>query len=188
MEKKLAMIVGNNFQEIEMVTTIDILRRAKIEVDIISFFNQELLNGAHGIVIKPDLTLNDFQQENYQGLIIPGGAGIDFLQDPLLEQTKLIEIVQSFAKDEKLIGAICAAPQVLGKAGLLKNKKITHFPTSTKFLDGSEIDLSKTSIIDGKIITGRSAGTAIDFALNIVEAVKGQATRDALVKQLVINY
>jgi len=186
MEKKIAIIVGKNFEEIEMISVVDIVRRAGISITIVSFFNEEILTGAHKIKIVSELSLNDFKPEDYDGLIIPGGAGVDHLETPLIEQDKLIDLVKIFASQQKLVAAICAAPQILGKAGILNDKQITHYPGSNKFLDQSKIDLGKTSMVDGNIITGRSPGTAIAFALSIVESLLGTEKRNEIEKQLVI--
>jgi len=186
MEKKVAIVVGKNFEEIEMVSVVDIVRRAGISLTIVSFFNEEIVTGAHNLKIVSELNFSDLKAEDYDGLIIPGGPGIDHLETPLIEQDAVIELVKTFASQEKLVAAICAAPQVLGKAGIVNDKNITHYPGSDQYLDQSKIDLSKTSIIDGNIITGRSPGTAVAFALSIVEGLAGSEKRNEIEKQLVI--
>jgi len=188
MKTYLAMMVGNNFEEIEMVASVDVLRRAGIKVDIVSLYNQATLIGAHQIKILPDLNFAEFDSNQYDGILIPGGKGVESGEKPLLTSDVLVELVQVFNQEQKLVGAICAAPQVLGKAGILTKKKITHFPGSDQFLTDAISDLNQAAIVDKNIITGSSAGGAIQFALKVVEYFQGPEKREALAQQLVMNY
>ena len=189
MKTYLAMVVGNNFEEIEMVASVDILRRAGIRIDIVSLYNQTTLVGAHQIKVLPDLSFTEFDANKYDGILIPGGKGVESGEQPLLTSDELVQRVQEFNQRQKLVGAICAAPQVLGRAGVLTKKKITHFPGSDQFLDDAASDLSQAAIIDKNIITGSSAGGAIQFALGVVEYFQGPEKKAALAQQLVVkNY
>lgn len=188
MEVYLAMIVGNNFEEIEAIATVDILRRAGIKIDLISLYNQPTLVGAHGIKVLPDCLMTDFDAQKYHGLVIPGGMGVDQGPAPLLESEQLVKIVQEFSQANKFVSAICAAPQVLGKAGVLEGKEITHFPNANQFLETAKQVSTTPAVIDGNLVTGASAGSAVQFALAIVEHYQGSAKKEALAQQLVMNY
>jgi 4-methyl-5(b-hydroxyethyl)-thiazole monophosphate biosynthesis len=191
MPKKLAIIAGHNFEETELVGTVDVLRRAQMKVDIVSFFNEEMVTGSHGIELKPDVQLKDFQEAEYDGLIIPGGSGVDHLNEPLIEQDNLLQLIKTFYNSKRLVAAICAAPEILAKAGLLEGKDATHFPSSRLFMENVHEKTNLPVIVNANdhMITGRSAGTVFEFALAIVEYYLGEKTRDEVAyKQLVLQH
>jgi 4-methyl-5(b-hydroxyethyl)-thiazole monophosphate biosynthesis len=191
MSKKLAIIAGHNFEETELVGTVDVLRRAQINVDIVSYFNEDMVTGSHGIQLKPDLQLKDFQEVEYDGLIIPGGSGVDHLNEPLIEQDGLLELIKTFYNSQRLVAAICAAPEILAKTGLLEGKEATHFPSSRLFMDNVQEKINLPVVVNAAdhMITGRSAGTVFEFALAIVQYFLGDQVRDEVAyKQLVMQH
>ncbi|EGC28669.1 hypothetical protein DICPUDRAFT_159871 [Dictyostelium purpureum] len=179
---KLAIFIFDGFEEIEAVTTIDLLRRANILVDIVSVENKKkLIKGSHYIEISADISWDEFNAELYNGIIIPGGPGIN----KLLLNEQVVEMVKKFGHaNNKTIAAICAAPQILGKSGLLVGKKVTHFPGCKQFMDGAFEEIDKAAIADGNIITGASAGVSQTFALKIVEHLKGIEASTLLYNQI----
>ncbi|PPE05203.1 DJ-1 family glyoxalase III [Williamsoniiplasma lucivorax] len=180
---KLAILLHNGLEETEAIATIDILRRADITVDMIAMHDL-LIKGAHDIHFMAEKSFEQMQVNEYDGLIIPGGAVVEHL----LEKEKIINVIKSFDEKNKMVAAICAAPQLLGKAGILKHKNVTHFPTTNKFLEQANVDLSRPAITDGHIITGQSIGTVIQFALEIVKHFKGEKAKKALEKDMVVQY
>ncbi|ATZ18794.1 4-methyl-5(b-hydroxyethyl)-thiazole monophosphate biosynthesis [Williamsoniiplasma somnilux] len=180
----IGLFLHNKFEEIEAVAAIDILRRANYNVEIISVENNLEVTGSHGIKIISDINISEANFEKYNGLIIPGGPGIE----KLINNDMFLKIITDFYREDKMLGAICAAPQILGKLQLLNNKFITHFPGADKFLLNAKIDLSKPSIIDKNIVTGQSAGTAVQFALNIIEYFEGIERKEKMSKEIVTNY
>ncbi|KAF5295736.1 hypothetical protein FQA39_LY12909 [Lamprigera yunnana] len=145
---KIAVVLHNGFEEIEAITIIDVLRRASIDISV-----------------NADKLSKDLDIKNFDGIAIPGGPGIEAL---LKSNDEIIKFIKDFNNDKKLVAAICAAPQLLGKAEVVNNKKITGFPNAIKYLDVNNINNNIGAITDQNIITGASAGTAIKFALEIV--------------------
>ncbi|MFP4521997.1 MAG: DJ-1 family glyoxalase III [Fibrobacterota bacterium] len=165
--KKAVIILTDGFEEIEAVTVIDILRRAEIEVDCVSRTGKTIVKGSHGITIA-SLTPIEKVSKDADALILPGGPGTADLRNC----GKTNEILMYYYEKEKIIGAICAAPSILGKAGILKGRKAVCFPGNEKYLEGAEI-LESDVCEDGNIITSRAAGTAVPFALAVTAKITG---------------
>lgn len=169
-------------EELEAITIIDLLRRAGIEV-ITAGLDAENITASRGVKLIPDTDLESALKDDYEMIVLPGGLpGADHLGN----DERLKAALKTMANDDKYIAAICAAPKVLANAGLLKGKTATSYPG---FLDDPEftgITLSDAAVVkDGKIITSRGPGTAIDFALELIEALSGRATRDTVEAALV---
>jgi 4-methyl-5(b-hydroxyethyl)-thiazole monophosphate biosynthesis len=164
-------------EELEAITIIDLLRRAGIEV-ITAGLDAENITASRGVKLIPDTDLESALKDNYDMIVLPGGLpGADHLgSDERLKAT-----LKTMANDDKYIAAICAAPKVLANAGLLKDKTATSYPG---FLDDPElsgITLSDAAVVkDGKVITSRGPGTAMDFALELIEVLSGKETRNTV--------
>lgn len=164
------------FEELEAVTIIDLLRRAQIEVVIAGLHGVEPVQGSRQTRIVPDLALDEVLDKDFDLLVLPGGQpGANNLeQDP-----RIIALLQGMQQQDKYTAAICAAPKVLATAGLLHGKSATSFPGA---LDGYELNTTNQSldpvVIDGKLITSRGPGTAMDFALALIELLGGKALRE----------
>lgn len=169
MKKSCLLFLPPGFEEIEVVAPVDILRRGGVEVVLVSFDNDNLfIKGKQGIVIQADTHLQDVVWESFDGLILPGGPGVQ----TLLDNPLVINACQNFFNNKKLISAICAAPLVLYKAGLLENKRYTaHFSTVDTL---SHIQLNNTVIQDEGIITANGPGAAILFGLYILRYLTSQ--------------
>ena len=179
--KKVIIFLANGLEEIEAVSIIDVLRRAEISVTSASITDNNLVKGAHNIEIKTDKLFEDVDFSNYDMIVLPGGMpGAKNLN----EHEGLKDQLKVFAKD-KLIGAICAAPMILGGMGLLKGKRATCYP-------GFEPELIEAIItnepvtIDGNIITGKGPAFAIQFALQLINTLAGKATRDEVANGLLM--
>jgi len=169
-------------EELEAITIVDLLRRAGIKV-ITAGLDAENITASRGVKLIPDTDLESALKDDYDMIVLPGGLpGADRLGN----DERLKAALKTMANDDKYIAAICAAPKVLANAGLLKGKTATSYPG---FLDDPEftgITLSDAAVVkDGKIITSRGPGTAIDFALELIEALSGRATRDTVEAALV---
>lgn len=169
MEKpKILILVANGNEDIELIATIDILRRAGLFVTTLSVENKEVTT-AHGISIITDAIWNEVDFTSYQMLILPGGMqGVSIFKK--LPQVK--KLIQQFYAENKYIAAICAAPLVLHQAGILAGKKVTIYPTFADDLQGA-IYQNMSVVIDGNIITGKSVAYTFDFALTLVEILCG---------------
>jgi 4-methyl-5(b-hydroxyethyl)-thiazole monophosphate biosynthesis len=157
------------FEDIEGVTIIDVLRRADINVTVAGV-KPGLIEASRKTRIQPDTSLEEASQKTFDAVVLPGGLpGTDHLR----ESKQLKEITLRHARDGKIIGAICAAPTVLNEWGLLDGKKATSFP-------GMRSHMTKCSyqedavVVDGKVITSRGPGTAMQFSLKLVEVLKGR--------------
>lgn len=179
--KKVAIVLHNNFEESEAIVTIDILRRSEIKVDIYSINDTDFQEGSHNIIIKTEYKLAQLNVDDYDGIIIPGGPGVN----DLFGNEILLNLIKTFNNKQKMVSAICAAPQILGQAGIVDGFKIVKFPLADQFLDKAIIQ-STNSIIDRNIITGTSIGTVVPFALNIIEYLQGSDQKAKIEAQLVI--
>lgn len=159
-------VLADGFEEIEAVSFIDLLRRAKIQVTILGLESKEV-RGSHDIIVHSDDLF-----ENYTGsadaIILPGGPGTS----KLIESDHVIRTVVDYFNKGLLCAAICAAPSVLGKAGILKDKKATCYPGFESKLNGASF--SEAPVVrDGNVITSRGAGTAIAFGLELIAYLCG---------------
>lgn len=167
--KKAAVLLANNFEEIEALAVVDLLRRAQIYVDTISVGEDYMVHGSHGINVQTEDLFDEVNFVEFDMLVLPGGPGVSNLE----EHNGVRRVVKDFAESGKYVAAICAAPTILGNMGLLKGKRVTCFPTYETKLPGAVV--SQVPVMaDGNIITGRSAGTAIDFALKLIEVLMGE--------------
>ncbi|MBQ4105621.1 MAG: DJ-1/PfpI family protein [Clostridia bacterium] len=175
----LYCLVARGFEEIETVTTVDILRRAGIDVCTvgISKINSDMIVGAHNMTLVTDLKQKEVSTKNLEGIILPGGMP----GTTNLEKSKTVgELVRYCAENDKYIFAICAAPQILGHMGLLKGKHATCYPGFEGELIGADYKEDASAVLDGKIVTGRGPGCTVDFAMLIVELLKGADVAEKL--------
>ena len=177
---KVLVLLAQGCEEIEAVTVIDILRRAGIGVTSAGLDDLPVL-GSHSIMLLPDTTLDLAQHQDFDMIVLPGGLpGTNHLR----ADKRLIVLLQQMAQQGKYVAAICAAPSVLATAGLLDGRKATCYPTC---LDAfPKVNLQTAAVVeDGKLITSRGPGTAMDFALALVERLSGKAKRQGVEAALV---
>ena len=168
--KKVGVFLAEGFEEIEALAVVDLLRRAEIYVDIISVEAQEAVRGSHGICVQADTLFEETDFSEYHMLVLPGGMpGTVNLQ----EHRGVCTLVKRFLAEGKYVAAICAAPVILSGLGLLRGKRVTCYPLVEQQLQGAVLTKGKTAV-DGQIITGRSAGGAIEFALKVIEILAGE--------------
>jgi len=181
--KKVALYLATGFEEIEALATVDILRRGDIEVDVVSIEETLEVVGSHKIKVFADKLIKDINLEDYQMIVLPGGMpGTLNLNDSEILKTQILE----FYKDKKYIGAICAAPMILGKMKLLVGKEATCYPGVEDNLEGATYRSDLDVIVAENIITSRGAGTAMKFGLKLVELLKGKEVSDKLTKSLLV--
>lgn len=163
--KKLGVFMADGCEEIEALTVVDIARRAGIEVAMISITGEKTVKGAHDIHFETDIPAEFMDFDMLDGIVLPGGMpGTNNLG----ANKYVLQTIIDFHCKEKLVAAICAAPSVLGEAGILKGKRATAYPGFEDKLLGAEIS-NEPVVEDGNVITGRGMGTAIPFALSIVK-------------------
>jgi len=171
---KVFIFLADGFEEIEAISPIDIFRRADFEVTIVSVTKEKLVRGSHNISVMADCLFSEADFSKIDLLYLPGGMpGTKNLN----EHQGLKSLLVKHAGENRKIAAICAAPSILGKLGLLKGKEAICFPGFEDQLDGAI--LSNEKIVEsGCISTAKGAGVAIRFALKLVEELKGKALAD----------
>lgn len=166
---RVGVFFGERFEEVEALTVVDILRRQGYDVATVSVGHSHHVGGSHSIVIKTDFVISEVWLKSFDIIVLPGGPGFDNLE----KCDSLMKTVRKFNNEEgKLLAAICAAPSILGAQGVLEGKKATCFPGYEDKCKGA-IMTGEEAVWDKNVITGRSAGCAVAFALKIIEAVDG---------------
>jgi len=162
-------------EELEAVTVVDLLRRAGIVV-VTAGLDDQPVRASRGVVLLPDMTLDRALLQEYDMIVLPGGLpGADNLRD----DGRIIERLQSMSAAGKYTAAICAAPRVLAHAGLLQGKCATSYPGALDIDTIPGLDYRETPVVmDGTVITSRGPGTAMDFALALIELLAGKQKRD----------
>lgn len=181
--KKIAVHLAEGFEEIEAISIIDVLRRADFEVTIVSVIDDLVITGSHSIKVTADKLFEEVDYSAIDMIVLPGGMpGAANLK----AHSGLREQILNFSDSKKALGAICAAPMVLGNLGLLKNKNATCYPGFEDELHGAIITGNNVEAVDN-IITGKGAGVAIEFALKIVEMYKGEKAATKLAKKMIVE-
>ncbi len=168
---KALLFLANGFEEIEALATVDILRRAGINLETVSIENGLAVTSARSIEIKADKLFKDLDADDFDMLILPGGPG----HVRLKQNTQLIDLILKSNEEGKLLAAICASPTIFGMLGLLEGKKATCFPSMEDGLKGAVVSAEQV-VTDGNITTGQAAGSTIAFALRLVSLLKGEET------------
>lgn len=179
--KTAAVFFAEGFEEVEALTVVDLLRRANIDTKMVSITDQLQVTGAHGIRVGCDFLIKDFNKEQFQMVILPGGMpGTTHLG----ESEEVKEILLDFYDKKKWIGAICAAPSILGELGLLHGKKACSYPSVEEKLKGAIVSHEKVEIAD-HIVTSRGLGTAIAFSLALIQLQMGEEVAESLAHAII---
>lgn len=180
---KVYEFMANGTEEIEALTVIDVLRRGGIETVTVSITGSEYIEAAHGVIIKCDTTIEETDLSDADFLLLPGGLPG---ATNLLEHEGVREALLKQAADGKRIGAICAAPMILGDLGLLKGKKATCYPGFEKYMDGAEYTADLYTI-DGKVITGCGPAATLPYSYAILEILTDKDTVEGLKEGMMYN-
>ena len=171
---KVLVPLAQGCEELEAITVIDLLRRAEIDV-VTAGLDDEPIVCSRGTMMIADTTIDGALDDDYDMVVLPGGLpGADNLE----KDSRIQGLLVNMSNNDKYIAAICAAPKVLATAGLLVDRKVTCYPGALKdyAIDGLVYE-EKPVVIDGKIITSRGPGTAMDFTLELIEILTTQAKR-----------
>lgn len=172
---KVMTIMNDGFEELEAIGTIALLKRSGIEVDIYTT-NKEEVTGRFNITLSNIKQLEE--RNDYDCLFIPGGPHYQSIED----NEMIKNIILSYYHSDKYIATICAAPTILGRMGLLKNRNYTCFTSMNEDFGGTYVD---TYVVqDGKLITGRSAAASIDFGFQIIQALQGKEQEEKIKKEI----
>lgn len=176
------IFLSNGFEEIEALTQVDYLRRADIDIFTVGV-EGECIIGSHNIPVLCDMTLQDISldEDDLEMIILPGGLGG---VDGLTKSAGVAALINYCVKNEKYIAAICAAPTLLAKRGLLKGKHAVCYPDMLDELSDCK-DTSGRVAVDGKFITAAAAGVSEEFALTIIEVLKGKEASERVRKNIV---
>lgn len=166
---KVLCVLTDGFEELEAVGTIALLRRAGIPIDVYAL-DAKQATGRFQINMGEIKDISEADVEDYGMLFLPGGPHYQKLE----ADERVMNMLDHFADRNKLIAAICAAPTILGRHGLLKGKRYTCFTSMNEYFGGTYVD--EYTVTDNNIITGRSAAAVIDFAFAIIEKIKGPQT------------
>ncbi|MEM7826958.1 MAG: DJ-1/PfpI family protein [Candidatus Aenigmatarchaeota archaeon] len=177
---KVLIPLVDGFEEIEAITIIDVLRRAKIDVTVVGLITT-VVEGSHNIKVIIDKRFSEINPEQFDALVLPGGSP-GYIN--LANSNTILNLVKDFNQKKKIIGAICGAPIVLAKAGILEDKIATCYP-------GLENKIPRpregSVIVDKNIITSKGPGTAMSFALKLVEILAGKKEMMRLREELVFS-
>ena len=179
--KKAAMLFAEGFEEVEALTVVDLLRRADIVCDIVAVDGAATVTGSHGVTVGADKPFSAADPDAYDALLLPGGQPGT---DNLAADGRVLALLRAFRDAGKLTAAICAAPTVLAKAGLLDGKRATCYPGLEGRLTGA-VAVTESVVTDGTVVTSRGVGTALDFALALVSYLDGAARADELARAVV---
>lgn len=180
---KVYVHLATGFEEVEAITIIDVLRRAGVDVESISVTGQDIVTGAHGIPIKADLLFENGNYESCGMIVLPGGIPGT---PNLAAHEGLMKEIKNFAAKNRFLAAICAAPMILGEAGLLNGKTAVIYPGMESHLKGAVIG-SEAVVVDDNYITSKGPGTAMDFALTIARILKGDEAVDDLREEMLLK-
>ena len=175
------VFLANGFEEIEAMAPVDCLRRAGKKVVTVGI-GGKVISGSHNIPVTADITEEEVVfDKNIEMIVLPGGmpGTLNLGQSETVQKA-----LQFCAEQDKWIAAICAAPSVLGRAGLLKGKKATVYPGFEREMGGAKLS-HDTVCTDGKIVTAKGAGVALDFGLKLVECLLGKEVRKSLAEKMI---
>ncbi len=179
---KVLVLLAQGSEELEAVTIIDLLRRGGIDV-VAAGLDDRVIEASRGVLLMPDTTLDlALGMGDFAMVVLPGGMGG---ANALSADPRVAGLLQDMAAAGKHVCAICAAPMVLAKAGLLRGRAYTAYPGVVDHAGEGSINTGAAVEQDGGIITSRGPGTAMDFALHLVEVLAGRDTRDKVEKGLV---
>ena len=170
------VLLGNGFEEVEAITAIDYLRRAKISVTTVGIGGREI-TGGHGIPVLADIEIGQMDLTDLDMIVLPGGLGGVAAISGCEQATQAIRFAW---ENDKFVAAICAAPTILARLGLLKEHTATCYPSRVAELGSAYRDADV--VIDPPYLTARAAGQAGEFALRLIEALRGSEAAEAVAK------
>ena len=173
--------IAEGSEELEAITVVDILRRAGVDVVIAGLTDEPVVMSRHTVIL-PDASLDDSLEEEFDMIVLPGGmpGAVNLDKDQ-----RIHDLLEKAAKRGKYVAAICAAPKILANSGLLDGRKATSYPGFLDIESRPEVKSTGAAIeVDGRIVTSRGPGTALDFALQLVELLEGKDKREEVEARL----
>ena len=173
------ILLGEGFEEVEAVAPVDILRRADIEAFTVSLTDHLLVRGGHGITVQADITLNEVVFEDIEMLVLPGGGGgVESISGSAAAIDLILRVWNAGVK----LAAICAAPALLARLDILNGLTVVSHPVVYEEVKaaGGNLRSELPVVTDGNLTTGKAAGTAIDFGLELVAVLRGCEVADKM--------
>lgn len=180
---KVYVFLADGFEEIEGLTVVDLLRRAKIETEMVSIMETKQVKGSHGIEVSADGMFADYDYSDARLLVLPGGMPGTL---NLGNHEGLCALLKKHYAEEKMIAAICAAPSVFGQLGFLNGRVATCYPGFESKLEGAIVCASKVAV-DGNVTTARGMGAAIDFSLKLIEQLADKETAEQISEGIIYS-
>ena len=176
------VMLGTGFEEIEALAPVDLMRRAGIEVLTVGLTDR-LVYGGRGIGVQADITVDEMDLSDLEMIVLPGGLGG---VASIRASRQTLDAVTYAYENDCFVAAICAGPTVLADLGITEGKHATCFPGQVGNMKNASLE-EKAFVRDGKIITGASAGCAVEFGLALIEALRGAEASELIRKQIVIR-
>lgn len=173
---RVYVFLAEGFEEIEGLTVVDLLRRAKIETEMVSVMEGKQIKGSHGIKVTADTMFADVDFADADLLVLPGGMPGTL---NLGNHQGLCELLKKHYAENKRIAAICAAPSVFGTLGFLNGRAATCYPGFEEKLEGASVSDAKV-VVDGNVTTAKGMGAAIEFSLKLIEQLADKETADKI--------
>ena len=171
------MFLADGFEEVEALCPLDILRRAGLEVTTVGIGGKDIVQGAHGITVHADIPDVMYRDSSPEMLILPGGMP----GSKNLDESRIVDAaLRAASRKGAYLAAICAAPMVLGKRGYLDGKRAVCYTGFEEYLIGATVDEKATVVRDGNIVTAKGMGAAFEFGLELVRAIKDDATAEKI--------
>ena len=181
--KKVLIPLAPGFEEIEAITLIDVLRRGGVEV-VVAGTSPGPIEGAHRIPVIADQSLQSVKSTDFDMIVLPGGdLGVKNLQ----REERLLSLLGEFTAQGRYVAAICAAPSILASAGLICGKQVTSYPSVKPQVASTALYTEERVAVDGKIVTSRGPGTAMEFALKLVEILVGNEKAKELKEGMLVR-
>ena len=178
---RVAVILADGFEEVEAISIIDVLRRAEVDT-VVAGLHGGQITSVRKVNVVADTVIDTVKADDFDMLVLPGGQpGADNLN----ADSRVKELIKSFSRKGKLVGAICAAPIVLSGAGVLQGKHATSYPTYKDKI-GEVVYEEKSVVVDGNVLTSRGPGTALYFGLAIVERLAGKEKAQQIKEAMLI--
>ena len=180
-KKRVLVPLAEGFEEIEAVAIIDVLRRGGIEV-VVAGLDEGQVMGSHGIVIEANALFDRVDIKSFDMIVLPGGPA----HRTLAKDARVLQAVKDLHRLGRLTAAVCAAPVVLARAGVIKGVPVTSHPSVRDQLGDADVRSSPRVLRSGKVITSQGPGTSIEFALELVAELSGRATADEIAAAMVV--
>lgn len=175
--KKVCMLITDGFEEIEAVGTFALLRRGGLAVDVYSLLDQDA-TGRFGLTCTRLHPFSALKADAYDALVLPGGPEYKAIE----ASPKAQALIKTFMDNNKVVGAICAGPTILGRAGYLKGKNYTCFTAMNEDFGGTYHD--DYAVTDGNLVTGKSAAATLEFSFALLELLAGKESADKTKKEI----